>query len=106
MFDYSSRVAEWHPRRLARPVEWVLTVPGHPEPIAVIRRLKLAGRITFRAVTWAPRSAGRELIGYYPDGDTAAMACWRRYVEENRHQHERASRTHGGAERGPAAASA
>ena len=55
-------MVEWHPRRLVRPVEWVLTVPGHPEPVAVIRRLKLAGRVTFRAVTWAPKSGGRELI--------------------------------------------
>lgn len=93
-------VVEWHPRRLVRPVEWVLTVPGHPEPVAVIRRLKLAGRVTFRAVTWAPKSGGRELIGYYPDGDSAATAAWRRYVEQNQQQHERASRTHGGAERG------
>jgi hypothetical protein len=97
-------VVEWHPRHLVRPVEWVLTVPGHPEPVAVIRRLKLAGRVAYRAVTWAPRSAGRELIGYFPDGDSAAVAVWRRYVDENERQHERASRTHGGSERGGGAA--
>jgi hypothetical protein len=93
-------VVEWHPRRLARPVEWLLTVPGHAEPVAVIRRLRIAGRTCFRAVTWAPTSAGRELIGYYPDGDAAAVAAWKRYIEQNEGRHERASRTHGGAERG------
>lgn len=97
-------MVEWHPRRLALPVEWVLRVPGHPEPVAVIRRLRFEGRTVFRAVTWAPSSGGRELIGYYRDGDAAAMAAWRRYVEQNRGRHEQASRTHGGAERrGPAA---
>jgi hypothetical protein len=100
VFEYARTVVEWHPRRLVLPVEWFLTVPGHPEPVAVIRRLRIAGRVTFRAVTWAPGSGGRELIGYYPDGDSAAEAVWRRYVEENRTQHEQASRTHGGRERG------
>ena len=29
-----------------------------------------------RAVTWAPTSDGRELIGYYKTGDEAAQAAW------------------------------
>ncbi|MDQ1531446.1 MAG: hypothetical protein QOE37_1551 [Microbacteriaceae bacterium] len=93
-------MVEWHPRNLVLPVEWLLTVPGHAEPVAVIRRLKLAGRVVFRAVTWAPGSGGRELIGYYPDGDSAAVAVWRHHLEQDRVRHERASRTHGGRERG------
>ena len=93
-------MVEWHPRNLVLPVEWLLTVPGHAEPVAVIRRLKLGGRVVFRAVTWAPGSGGRELIGYYPDGDSAAVAVWRHHLEQDRARHERASRTHGGRERG------
>jgi hypothetical protein len=92
-------VVEWHPRRLVLPVEWLLTVPGQPEPLAVIRRLRISGRVVFRAVTWAPRSAGRDLIGYYPDGDSAAVAVWRRHVEQSAARHERASRVHGGGDR-------
>lgn len=81
-------------------VEWDLCVPGHPEPTAVIRRLKLQGVEHFRAVTWAPSSTGRELIGYFRTGDEAAAAAWRRYVDESQTQHELASRLHGGRERG------
>jgi hypothetical protein len=93
-------VVEWHPRRLASPVEWTLVVPGQAEPLAVIRRLRFEGRPVYRAVTWAPTSAGRELIGYFRSGDDAAVAVWRRYVAEQTDRHERASRTHGGRERG------
>ena len=100
MYDYGVGVVEWHPRRLVLPVEWFLTVPGQPEPLAVIRRLKIAGRPVYRAVTWAPRSHGRELIGYFQDGDAAAVAVWRRYVATQAERHEGASRTHGGHERG------
>lgn len=100
VYDYRDRVVEWHPRRLAAPVEWLLTVPGQPEPLAVIRRLRFGGRPVYRAVTWAPRSGGRELIGYYPSGDAAAVAVWRRYVAQQAERHEGASRTHGSRERG------
>lgn len=100
MYDYSAAVGEWHPRRLAAPVEWTVTVPGQAEPLAVIRRLKLEGRPVYRAVTWAPTSGGRELIGYYRSGDDAAVAVWRRYCDAQTERHERASRTHGGRERG------
>lgn len=80
-------------------VEWLFSVPGHAEPVSVIRRLKLQGREVFRAVTWAPTSGGRELIGYYPDGDTAAVAVWRWYCDQQAAQHEAASTTHGSHER-------
>lgn len=103
MYEYGARVVppvDWHPRRLARPTEWTLVVPGQPEPIAVVRRLIVRGRTAFRAVTWAPRSADRTLIGYFDSGDAAAEECWQRYLERQHDRHEVASRTHGSAERG------
>lgn len=84
--------------------EWELNVPGHPEPAAVIRRLKLQGVEHFRVVTWAPTSQGRELVGYYPTVDAAAEAAWRHYCDANRSRHELASVTHGSRERGGPAA--
>lgn len=99
MYEYRAAVVDWHPRHLAAPVEWVLKVPGQPEPIAVVRRLRIEGRRVFRAVTWAPTSAGRELIGYYRDGDAAAVAVWRRYIALQASRHDEASRTHGGRDR-------
>ncbi|WP_375407649.1 hypothetical protein, partial [uncultured Amnibacterium sp.] len=48
-------------------IEWDVCVSGHPEPTAVIRRLTLQGVERFRAVTWAPSSTGRELIGYFAE---------------------------------------
>lgn len=96
MFDIVGRMAEWHPRHLVAAVEWTLTAPGQPEPLAVIRRLRFEGRPVYRAVTWAPTSSGRELIGYFPDGDAAAVGVWRWYVAQQAARHERASRTHGG----------
>ena len=99
MYYYADGVVEWHPRRLASPVEWLLKVPGQPEPLAVVRRVRIRGRHAFRAVTWAPTSAGRELIGYFRDGDEAAVAVWRRYVALHEARHDEASRTHGGSGR-------
>lgn len=81
------------------PVEWVVEVPGHPEPTHVIRRLKMQGVKRFRVVTWAPTSAGRNLIGYFDSHDDASTVAWRSYVEAANAQHERASKTHGGADR-------
>jgi hypothetical protein len=58
-----------------------------PEPIAVIRRVERVNGnvpvVRFRAVTWAPNSEGRELIGYYRTGDEAASAAW----EHGRRRH-------------------
>jgi hypothetical protein len=106
VFEYPRAVeVEWSPRRLAFPVEWEILVPGQPEPIALIRRVRITGRVCFRAVTWAKESRHRRLIGYYPDGDAAAAAVWSGYVASRRTQHDRASHTHGGRERnapGPA----
>ena len=100
MYYYSGVVVDWHPRRLASGTEWTMSVPGQPEPIAVIRRLRFEGRWVYRAVTWGPTSAGRELIGYYRTGDGAAVAVWRHYLAQRADRHDAASRTHGGHERG------
>jgi len=100
VYYYAAAVVDWHPRRLVSGTEWTMSVPGHPEPIAIIRRLRFEGRPVYRAVTWAPSSGGRELIGYFRSGDDAAVAVWRRYVAEQSARHDRASRTHGGWERG------
>lgn len=97
---------DWHPRRLAVGTEWLVSIPGQPEPLAVIRRLTFEGRVVFRAVTWAPTSGGRSLIGYYPSSDEAAVAIWRKHCDDNRSRHEQASRTHGSRERGGGTSSA
>jgi hypothetical protein len=56
-----------------------------PDPIAVIRKLERQNgnlvETVYRAVTWAPISEDRELIGYYQTGDEAAQAAW-----EHRHR--------------------
>jgi len=100
VYYYGGGVVDWHPRRLVAGTEWTMTVPGHVEPIAIIRRLRFEGRHVYRAVTWAPSSGGRELIGYYRTGDDAAVAVWRHYIAEQSARHDAASRTHGGRERG------
>jgi hypothetical protein len=84
--------------------EATFEVPGHPEPAFVIRRLKLQGVERWRVVTWAPSSEGRSLVGYFDSSDAAAVACWRKYCADANRQHELASRTHGGRERGGPAA--
>jgi hypothetical protein len=100
VYYYGGSVVDWHPRRLVTGTEWTMTVPGQPEPLAVIRRLRFEGRVVFRAVTWAPTSGGRELIGYFRSGDDAAVGVWRHYIAQQATRHAAASRTHGGRERG------
>jgi hypothetical protein len=73
-------IVDWHPSRIAKPVEWHMHNGWPPQPIAVIRQLERQNgnrvEIFYRAVTWAPSSDGRELIGYYKTGDEAAQAAW------------------------------
>lgn len=90
----------WHVRQLAHAVEWEVVVPGQPEPAALIRRVRIRGRVCFRAVSYARQPADRRLIGYYPHGDAAAQAAWRHYCDQRATQHQAASRLHGGRERG------
>lgn len=60
---------------VSTPIEWEITHPASPEPIAVIRKLRLgAGRVLyFRAVTYDVDSRKRELIGYWGSLDEAAQ---------------------------------
>lgn len=90
---------EWHLRRLADPVEWLLRVPGQPDPVGVVRKLTDWQGIRFRAVTWSARSADRTLIGYYPTGDASATAVWEHHLASRARRHEAAARTHGSRER-------
>lgn len=85
----------------ATTVEWQLLVPGRPEPVGVIRRVRCRDeRTRFRLVTWAETSEGRTLVGRYETGDKAAEVAWRRYCDEMAGRHEIVSRMHGGRERG------
>jgi hypothetical protein len=57
----------WHPVLAAREVEpghWIMTDP-YDRPYGVIRFLRRGSELGYRAVTWAPESGDRKLIGYY-----------------------------------------
>jgi hypothetical protein len=77
-------VPRWHPVQIAEPIEWELRNGWPPDPIAIVRRLDFqrGNQVDsyYRAVTWAPSSDGRELIGYYPTLELACTAAW-----EHRH---------------------
>jgi hypothetical protein len=74
---------DWHPSQIARPVEWEMCNGWPPDPLAVIRRIERPNGnvplVRYRAVTWAAKSTGRELIGYYETGDDAAKAGWEHF---------------------------
>lgn len=72
----------WHPMLSAverEPGCWELT-SQHGTRYAVIRLLEIGGERGYRVVTWAPRSADRELIGYYRTLRAAAAAGHRRWL--------------------------
>lgn len=64
----------------AQPTEWLLSQGALGTPYAVVRRFAFgdANRpdIWFRVVTWAPRSDGRELIGWCRTLEAAAAVAW------------------------------
>lgn len=64
----------------AQPTEWLLSQDALGTPYAVVRRFAFgdANRpdIWFRVVTWAPRSEGRELIGWCRTLEAAAAVAW------------------------------
>lgn len=64
----------------AQPTEWLLSQGALGTPYAVIRRFAFgdANRpdVWFRVVTWAPRSEGRELIGWCRTLEAAAAVAW------------------------------
>lgn len=77
---HSEPITNWHPSRIAKPVEWHMHNGWPPDPIAVIRKMERQNgnqvEVFYRAVTWSPSSTERELIGYYRTGDDAAQAAW------------------------------
>jgi len=77
-----SYTPNWHPVLAAVEIE-----PGHwqmcdedGQPYGVIRIIRLANEVGYRAVTWAPDSAGRELIGYFRTLRASAEAVHRRFL--------------------------
>lgn len=84
----SSPAIDWQLSRIAKPVEWHMHNGWRPDPIAVIRKLERQNgnlaEIFNRAVTWAPSSEDRELIGYYKTADDAAQAAWE-HRQRNHH---------------------
>jgi hypothetical protein len=63
------------------PVEWVVTHSAANDPIAVVRRLRLGQQreLYFRAVTWHPVSAHRELVGYWGSLEEAVQNVYGLY---------------------------
>ncbi len=64
----------------AQPTEWLLSQGALGTPYAVVRRFVFGDGnrpdIWFRVVTWAPRSEGRELIGWCRTLEAAAAVAW------------------------------
>lgn len=82
----------WQPKLLAvGPGEWVMFDRSHR--IAVLREVEVGSprETLIRSVTWAPASADRVLIGYFPHRRMAAEVTWLEY--------QRASSEHVGRDR-------
>jgi len=62
----------WPPIRIGEN-EWVIMRDSKMHPAGVIRMLKMGPRheTFYRVVTWAPTSADRRLVGYYPTLEAA-----------------------------------
>ena len=73
-------MAAWHPVANAHASEWVLRQGALGAPYAVVRRFTFGDPnrpdVWYRVVTWAPDSAGRELIGWCRTLEAAAAAGW------------------------------
>jgi hypothetical protein len=82
-------MVDWHPFRLADPVEWHIRYPVSVPPIGVVRRLEFGIRpdVWFRAVTWSEDSTRRRLIGYFATPEDAAAAVWGEYLARSTAQH-------------------
>ncbi|WP_309616622.1 hypothetical protein [Salinibacterium sp.] len=65
----------WPPIRISDS-EWVIMRNSASTPKAVVRRIEAdTGHPPFyRAVSWAPTSSERQLIGYFPSLETADLA--------------------------------
>ena len=73
---------------VSTPVEWVVTDVSAREPIAVVRRLRLGPRreLYFRAVTWHPDPARRDLVGYWGSAEEAVQNVLGLYERSLPHQ--------------------
>ena len=91
-------MAPWHPVANAHASEWLLRQGSMDTPYAVVRRFAFGDPnrpdIWYRVVTWAPRSEGRELIGWCRTLEAAASAGWdHRCAAESWRHHLAAKRT-------------
>lgn len=72
----------WHPVDAAHefaPAQWIMVDPMGV-PYAIVRELEVCGEHGYRAVTWAPRSEDRRLIGYWRTREAACKAAHNTYV--------------------------
>ena len=91
-------MAAWHPVANAHAAEWIFRQGALGSPYAVVRRFAFGDPnrpdVWFRVVTWAPDSAGRELIGWCRSLEAAASAGWdHRCAFESWRHHMAATRT-------------
>lgn len=80
----ASRGAVWHPLMAAvetEPGVWYM-VGSTGKCRGVIRLLRRGDELGYRAVTWAPESADRQLIGYYRTLRAACEATHQRFISE------------------------
>jgi len=78
----AGHAAEWHPVLAAveqRPGCWHLTTPYGAE-YAVLQIVRVGGELGYRAVTFAPTSEQRQLIGYYRTLRAAAANAHRHWL--------------------------
>ena len=77
-----SYLQDWHPILAAvetAPGEWIMT-GDLDRKYGVIRLLEIGGERGYRAVTWAPTSEERRLIGYFRSFRAAAGATHRLWL--------------------------
>ena len=77
-----SYLKDWHPILAAvetAPGEWTMT-GDLDRKYGVIRLLEIGGERGYRAVTWAPTSEERRLIGYFRSFRAAAGATHRLWL--------------------------
>ena len=65
----------WPPIQISE-VEWVVMRNSPSQPKALVRHFAATASQSahYRAVTWAPRSENRQLIGYFPSLELADAA--------------------------------
>lgn len=80
----------------AQPTEWLLSQGALGMPYAVVRRFAFGDPnrpdLWYRVVTWAPSSAGRELIGWCRTLEAAAAVAWDHRCAAESWRHHMAAR--------------